>query len=457
MAASSAHSQLLRSRAASRIAVAFRRSQSRRAAASARRLLVDESLLLRLAAVWARTESRAATLVQWHWRHVRRSREFHSRMAMQRINHAMLRHRANTVAKELERQRQQEQAEFAAAVRLQAALRRCVARKHRARAEHTRAVGLLHAHFGANRQLRAAGRVQRAWVSQLAKKREREAEAQAASAEWLALRLARARSSELRTRHYAVIIARRFRQFVQQRLQAAASLRGWLVKRVQPHSSTAPGHRWRTRYFWVAGGALRYDSVKYRVARMHGWPIRELRAAVPLGPGTIRLLFGRGSVARHSMVLRSREPGLAEHWRCQLLWLAHLVDANAPSAALRPWPDSATGAFMTGAANAAAAKRTRLPPSAQHPSAQHASHYRGDVSGRGALVDALRSLEPGAPLQAEDRSQGNSGSRSRGGTAQGELAAAAVERRLAEAAMRRADAAAFETREDRRTKARLAT
>ena len=143
--------------------------------------------------------------------------------------------------------------------------------------------------------------------------------------------------------------------------------------------------------------------------------------------------------------------------RCKLLWLAHLADplldadATPHSAVLRPRSDSVPGALrvMMGGGAQPPAAGARLPPSAQH--AQHASHYRGDVSDRGALVDALRSLHPGAPLQA------GSGARSRGGTEQGEVAKEAVEKRLAEAAMRRADAAAFEAGEDRRTKARLAT
>ena len=76
---------------------------------------------------------------------------------------------------------------------------------------------------------RAVGHVQRAWVAKVARKREIEARTQAATAEQLALRLARARAADLRTQHFATLIARHLRQFVQRRLRVAGSLRGWLA------------------------------------------------------------------------------------------------------------------------------------------------------------------------------------------------------------------------------------
>lgn len=169
----------------------FRALLSRRAAHAARRLLIDEALLRRLSRLVARAEVRAAQLIQWKWRALHKSRKFRERVALKRVNHAVVRRRASKIVVELERRAQQELAEAKAAIRLQAALRRCVARRHAARAARTKAVGLLKMQWGANREVRAVGRLQRMWLARVAERREREASAQAGKLDQLQLRLAR--------------------------------------------------------------------------------------------------------------------------------------------------------------------------------------------------------------------------------------------------------------------------
>ena len=322
--ARAAHERLIENRAAARIARAFRRAQAHAAAAQARRLLIDDDLLHRLAAVCARSEHRAAALVQWRWRTVKKSRAFQGNLAMKRINHAVVRRRAHKVTRDLQERAAQEQQELIATIKLQAALRRCLARKHAARAAHGRTMGLLRQQWGANRELRAVGRVQRAWVANLASRREKEAMGQAERASLLTLRLARARSAELRVRHFAVLIARQLRTYVQQRMTVTQSLHGWLAKRSQPTSKALPGKRWHRRYFWVAEGRLHYDSVRWRVARSDGWELRHLQHAVAIGACDIRVSFGRAGTVRHAIVLRAADPTAAHYWRNGLLWLAHL-------------------------------------------------------------------------------------------------------------------------------------
>lgn len=315
-----------RERAAQRLQAGFRLLLARRAELAARRLLVSEELLWRLATVVARAEARAAALIQWRWRVVRNSRDFHGRLAVKRIQSAIVSHQAHRIAKELKARVEREQAELRAAVRVQAALRRCIARRHAARAARTRAVGLLRAQFCANREERAIGRVQRAWVASVARRREREARGQAEAADLLTLRLARARAAELRTRHFAALVARHMRLYVQSRIRVAGELRGWLSKRVQPGSWSAPTHPWRRRFFWVADGALLYDSVKWRTARSRGIPIRELSETHRIGPNDFRLRFGRAGSSR-TLTLRSSDPAAAEDWRRKLAWLARISDA----------------------------------------------------------------------------------------------------------------------------------
>ena len=48
----------------------------------------------------------------------------------------------------------------------------------------------------------------------------------------------------------------------------------------------------------MAGGALLYDSVRWRTARARGLPIHELAAAVRIRPNEFLLRFGRGGERR---------------------------------------------------------------------------------------------------------------------------------------------------------------
>ena len=369
----------------------FRLKLSRQAVAQARRLLVDEMLLWRLAAVLARTEARMVRLVQWRWRAVRRSREFQSRVAVKRIGRAVVSRQARRVAHELERLAQREQAELVAAIRLQAALRRHVARRQAERAARNRAVGQLRAQFSANREERAIGRVQRAWVASVARRREAEARGQAATAELLTLRLARARASELRTKHFAALVARHLRLFVQRRIRMSEALRGWLSKRVQPGSLAPPGRRWRRRFFWVAGGALLYDSVRWRSVHARAIPIRELSEAKRAGPCEFHLKFG---AAGRSLTLRSLNAGDAEFWRRSLLWLAKLIEAppSTPLANAHPPPSLVVRAADGGDRDAAkpmplVTALKSLEAQASHPPALAAEAVRSSMQRTSQRVD----------------------------------------------------------------------
>ena len=386
---------IVQERAAIRLQRAYRLLNKPRAVAAARRLAVGNPLLQRLDAVVARTEWRLATLIQRRWRQARRRRGFPERLALKRIERAVVSHQARRVTRELKRKDQQEQAAIMAAVRLQAALRRCIARKYAARAARSRAVGLLRAQFSANRTERAVGRVQRAWVASVARRRELEARGKAENAELLALRLARARASELRSKHFARLIARHLRLFVQRRIRVADALRGWLSKRVQPGSLAPPTHRWRRRYFWVASGALLYDSVKWRTARSRGMSIRELSNATRTGACEFDLSFGRGKVSR-TLSLRAAEDVEAEYWRRSLLWLAKLADA--------PPPREPLASIQSPTATAARDDQKPMPlPSAlqsvearsSQPHAIAAEAVRGAILGRAATRNAPD--EPPAP------------------------------------------------------------
>ena len=373
---------LLMHKAASQLQHNFRRVLARRAASQARRLLIDENLLWRLAAVCARTEDRAASLIQSQWRLIHKRKNFQGRLAVKRIGNALLSHKANKVANELKQRARQEQKELEAAIRLQAALRRSLARRYAAYATRKKAIGLVRTKLAKSRGERAVGHVQRAWVAKVARKREIEARTQAATAEQLALRLARARAADLRTQHFATLIARHLRQFVQRRLRVAGSLRGWLAKRVQHKGAVI--NPWRRRYFWVAGGAILYDSVKWRTARSRGLPIRELSEAVRIRPNTstdFELRFQRG-IVRRTLSLRAAEASEADFWRRSLLWLAKLADAppRAPLSAVHPAGPSA-------------------PP--QSPNAGRG----GGGQQPAALLTALGSLEAGGPNAEQQNAQ----------------------------------------------------
>ena len=183
-------------------------------------------------------------------------------------------------------------------------------------------------------RLSPSGRVQRAWVGNMALRREREAEKNAAAAEILGTRLQRARAHDLRHKHHAALIARTVADFVRRRRSLVSSLHGWLSKRVSKQSRSLLGFKWRKRYFWVASGALRYDSVRAMAdPALRGAPLKYLREAVASTkvPGEFSLTFGSGGPADCiSIMLRSDVPSDAEFWRRSLLWLAHLTTQLPP-------------------------------------------------------------------------------------------------------------------------------
>ena len=84
---------IVQERAAIRLQRAYRLLNKRRAVAAARRLAVGHPLLQRLDAVVARTEWRLATLIQRRWRQARRRRGFPGRLALKRIERAVVSHK----------------------------------------------------------------------------------------------------------------------------------------------------------------------------------------------------------------------------------------------------------------------------------------------------------------------------------------------------------------------------
>lgn len=331
----------------------FRRMLSFRAAAQARQLLVDELLLWQLASVVARTEARCAALIQWRWRAIRKGTAFKRRLATKRMERAVLARKAQHVAKALERQVAQEHAETVAAIKLQAQVRRRAAARIAVSAARSKAVHLLRAQFSANRQQRAIARVQRQWIASLARRREVEARSKAAAAEQLVGRLARARAAELRTKHMAKLIARHLKRFAQRRVQLARELRGWLSKHVQPGSKAPYGYRWQRRFFWVHGGTLLYDSVRWRTAHARGLRISDLSEAVRMGPCEFELHFG-GSAVKPSLTLRAGDEATVDFWVAALLWLARMpITASPPTRRLERRPasslakDDANAALLT--------------------------------------------------------------------------------------------------------------
>jgi hypothetical protein len=135
----------------------FRNLLARRAAAQAQRLLVDTPLLWRLSALCARAEARAASRIQRSWRARHNIQGFRTRIALKRIEHGTMHHRANRAAKELEKARQAEIAAVRAATKLQAGIRRKIARRRADEAARSQALGLLRQQWGANLEARALG------------------------------------------------------------------------------------------------------------------------------------------------------------------------------------------------------------------------------------------------------------------------------------------------------------
>ena len=234
----------------------------------------------------------------------------------------------------LEQQAKRQQIELRATIRLQAALG--VARRQSSpRKQRKRRRSGARQQWGTNREERAVGRVQRAWVASVARRREAEAEKQAETAKLLELRLARARASELRARHFAVLIAQHLKRYFSRRIEVAGALRGWLSKRV--HTSSLAPSKWRRRYYWVSAGALRYDSVERRMAHLHGWPLRDLVEASALKRrGEFALVFRTADDGRHALRLRAATEADAAFWWRWMRWLAHLSTDGGPQ--LTPVP-----------------------------------------------------------------------------------------------------------------------
>ena len=331
--------ELARHRAAARLQVGFRNLLARRAAQQARRLLVDDELLRRLAAVISRTEWRSAETIQWRWRVAHRSEKFRERVAAGRVVRAMHRRRARIAQQMLEQQAKRQQIELRATIRLQAALRRRLAAKFAAQAAKTKAVGLLRQQWGTNREERAVGRVQRAWVASVARRREAEAEKQAETASCLSFGWrARARVGVARAAlcgaHCTAPEALLLPPYRGRRRAA------WVAQQARAHK-LARTIQAATRYYWVSAGALRYDSVERRMAHLHGWPLRDLVEAsalkrrgefalVPAPPTTVGTRFG--------CALRRRRGAFWWRW---MRWLAHLSTDGGPQLTALPAPSTA--------------------------------------------------------------------------------------------------------------------
>ena len=95
--------------------------------------------------------------VQLTWRHASKIQNFRARIALKRIQHGALQHRANRAVRALEQRRQAEIETVRAATKLQAGIRRKFARRRADEAARSRALGLLREHWGANREARALG------------------------------------------------------------------------------------------------------------------------------------------------------------------------------------------------------------------------------------------------------------------------------------------------------------
>ena len=161
----------------------FRMHLARRAAEKARLLRMDPELLLRLHDVWLRRERKAIMLIQERWRDASNSKEGMQRMALRRVQNAVLHKRERQAAGVLREAREKEAKELRAVLRLQAAFRRLLARKLLQRTARHHAMGLLREVWGANKEARAVGRVQRAWLANAARRQERAAAAKAEHAQ----------------------------------------------------------------------------------------------------------------------------------------------------------------------------------------------------------------------------------------------------------------------------------
>ena len=215
-----------REHAAAQLQVAYRRHLSARLVTTVRHHLAPPAGdMKRLHALWHRVATRAAIRIQFYWRRRRglsvtkeAAAATREGRALQSVERAVLRQKEARMAAALREQAEREVAELKAAVALQAEARRRSAVQLAEKTVRQAAMGRLRETFGATREMRAAGKVQRCWLARCARRAEQEANEAAQAAEQLADRLARARGTELRQRHYARLIAGAMREHIGRRL-----------------------------------------------------------------------------------------------------------------------------------------------------------------------------------------------------------------------------------------------
>ena len=215
-----------REHAAAQLQVAYRRHLSARLVTTVRHHLAPPAAdVKRLHALWHRVATRAAIRIQFYWRRRRglsvtkeAAAATREGRALQSVERAVLRQKEARMAAALREQAEREVAELKAAVALQAEARRRSAVQLAEKTVRQAAMGRLRETFGATREMRAAGKVQRCWLARCARRAEQEANEAAQAAEQLADRLARARGTELRQRHYARLIAGAMREHIGRRL-----------------------------------------------------------------------------------------------------------------------------------------------------------------------------------------------------------------------------------------------
>ena len=230
----------------------------------------------RLHALWHRVATRAAIRIQFYWRRRRglsvtkeAAAATREGRALQSVERAVLRQKEARMAAALREQAEREVAELKAAVALQAEARRRSAVQLAEKTVRQAAMGRLRETFGATREMRAAGKVQRCWLARCARRAEQEANEAAQAAEQLADRLARARGTELRQRHYARLIAGAMREHIGRRL---AVVHGAPAAHPPARAPSLPSLTARAPSFVRRIARL---AVQARVA-----PVRAARAAV---------------------------------------------------------------------------------------------------------------------------------------------------------------------------------
>ena len=169
------------------------------------------------------------------------------------------------MAAALREQAEREVAELKAAVALQAEARRRSAVQLAEKSVRQAAMGRLRETFGATREMRAAGKVQRCWLARCARRAEQEANEAAQAAEQLADRLARARGTELRQRHYARLIAGAMREHIGRRLAVVHGAPAARPPPARPRFPRSPRAPWFVRR--IARLALQAGVAPVRAAR----------------------------------------------------------------------------------------------------------------------------------------------------------------------------------------------